>query len=548
MLSIILNRRQLCDLELLANGAFKPLEGFMGQGDYECVLEEARLVDSTLWTIPIVLSVSEDTAKQIAHGDRLALRDAEGFMLASLCVTDLWRPDREREAEAIYGTLSRQHPGVRFLLEETQPIYVGGSIEIVELPIHYDFELLRYTTSELCQEFLTMGWDSVIALQTSKTVHRLERDLIIDLAKTKSSKVLLLPIVGETEPGNLEYFSRVKCCQAMLSHLPVNLATLCLLPLAMRMAGPRETLLNSIIHRNYGCSAFVVGPDDSSPPIIDSGERFYQQYESQEYLATYAEEVGIEMVPIEERRYSASREIFMPISVAESENEPTNNDYSEKDLRRALSAGEVTPDWFSFPNVIDCLSKVYPPISRVGYTLFFTGFSGSGKSTLARMIEAKLIEDDPRPVTLLDGDIVRQHLSSELGYSRSHRDLNIRRIGFVANQISKNGGVAICAPIAPYRIVRREVRSLIEQYGVFVEIHLSTPLFVCEGRDRKGLYAKARAGEIPDFTGVSDPYEIPEKAEIMIDTSTSTKADSCSAILSYLLARGLVQTGANRYK
>ena len=283
----------------------------------------------------------------------------------------------------------------------------------------------------------------------------------------------------------------------MLSHLPANLATLCLLPLAMRMAGPRETLLNGIIHRNYGCSAFVVGPDDSSPPVMDSGERFYQQYESQEYLAAYAEEVGIEMVPIEERRYSASREIFIPISVAESENEPTNNNYSERDLRRALSAGEVMPDWFSFPNVIDCLSKVYPPISRVGYTLFFTGFSGSGKSTLARMIEAKLIESDPRPVTLLDGDIVRQHLSSELGYSRSHRDLNIRRIGFVANQISKNGGVAICAPIAPYRIVRREVRSLIEQYGVFVEIHLSTPLLVCEGRDRKGLYAKARAGEIP---------------------------------------------------
>ena len=545
MLSIVLNRRQLCDFELLANGAFKPLTGFMGKSDYDRVLAESRLVSNMLWPIPVVLAISRDTSEKIGFGDRVALCDAEGFMLGSLSVTDLWVPDLQAEAEVIYGTTSLQHPGVRILLQETEPVYVGGPVELLELPIHYDFASLRRAPADLRQELLRMDWNSTIAFHTSKTPHRLEHDLIIEVAESHGSPVLLRPIVGVTEPGNLEYFTRVQCCQAIVRHLPPNMAAISLLPMAMRMAGPRETLWSGIIHRNYGCSAFLVGPDDSSPLDVDTGgdRRFYKKYASQEYFANYADEIGIEMVPIEERRYSVARKAFLPVSRLQSDSELTV-DYTETSLRKALAMEEKVPEWFSFPEVIHYLSKVYPSMKRIGFTIFFTGLSGSGKSTLARMVEAKLVENGQRPVTLLDGDIVRQHLSSELGFSQAHRDLNIRRIGFVANEISKNGGVAICAPIAPYKVVRREVRTLIQQYGVFVEIHLSTPLAICEERDRKGLYAKARAGEIRQFTGISDPYEQPEHAEIVIDTSISTKMQSCSQILNYLVEQGLMHSDA----
>ena len=537
--SIMLNRRQLCDLELLSIGAFAPLHGFMGQADYERVLAEERLADGSLWPIPVVLAVSETSAAQIDCGDYVALRDSEGFMPAVLRVADLWKPDREWEAETVYGTRSRDHPGVRLVLDETASVYVGGTIEVLELPVHYDFESLWHTPARLRQGFDEAGWDSVIAFQTSRPMHRLQRDLVVEMAAAQDAKILLHPVVGESKPGDLEYYARVHCYQALLRHLPAQLAVLSLLPLAMRMAGPREALWHGIIHRNYGCSAFIVGPDDSSPPSTDNGTRFYGKYAAQEHVAAVGDELNIQMLAVEERRYCVSSKTFLPVSVLE-QNGDRSVSYSDHELRQALAKGEPVPDWFSFPEVIDCLSGVYPSHSQVGITLFFTGLSGSGKSTLAGIMRAKLIENGQRPVTLLDGDIVRQNLSSELGFSRAHRDLNIRRIGFVANEISKNGGVAICAPIAPYRTIRREIRGLIEQHGVFIEIYLSTPLAVCEERDRKGLYAKARAGEIPQFTGISDPYESPERAELVIDTSKATPTQACRQILDHLTGRGLV--------
>ena len=538
--AVTLNQRQLCDLELLANGGLSPLKGFMGRLDYEHVLNKQRLVNGTLWPIPIVLSVAKSFMNQFDIGDQVGLRNSEGFMLAVLHVTDIWQPNYEWEAESVYGTLSREHPGVRAVLDNVGSIYVGGSIEIVELPIHYGFESLWHTPDSLRASFHDAGWSSVIAFQTSQPIHRLERDLMLQMAIKFESKLLLHPAVGESKPGDLAYYARVKSYQAVIHHLPAHLALLSLLPLAIRLAGPREALWHGIIHKNYGCSAFIVGPDYGSPPLTTAGNQFYEKYSAQEHVMDIGRELDILMLPVEEYRYALSKKAFLPLSEIK-EAKLQSKTYSHHDLKQALADDMLVPAWFSFPEVIDLLANVYPANRNAGIALFFTGLSGSGKSTLAGIMQAKLIENGQRPVTLLDGDVVRQHLSSELGFSRAHRDLNIRRIGFVANEIIKNGGIAICAPIAPYREIRREIRNLIHQNGIFIEIYLSTPLRVCEQRDRKGLYAKARAGVIPHFTGISDPYEAPEYAELVIDTSITDPVNACHTISEYLINKGFIR-------
>ncbi len=540
MFSVTLNRRQLYDLELFENGALNPLNGYMGRGDYERVLQDARLVDNTLWPIPIVLDVSEKEAERIDLGDLLGLRDGEGVTVGCLRVNDIWQPDRMQEAQAIYGTVSCKHPGVRILLDEVQKIYVGGVIEFMQRPSHYDFLNLRYRADEIREEFESENLPGVIGFQTWNICHRLERDLIIKVSRKISAKVLLLPVVDQNEVRSREFFPRIQSWETALRYLPNDTAKLCLLPVRMRMAGPRETLWKSIIHRNYGCSHFVVGPNDCSPPIEDVSQTFYGKYESQELVEKYSDEISIQMVAVEEQTYSLKKKMYIDNSKAPEKTEEICN-YSEKDFRRDLALRNRIPDWFSFPQVIESLSKIYLSNSEIGFTLFFTGLSGSGKSTLAKTIEAILGVRGGRSVTLLDGDIVRQNLSSELGFSRAHRDLNIRRIGFVANEITKNRGIAICAPIAPYRAVRREVRSLIQENGRFIEIYLSTPIAVCEQRDRKGLYAKARTGEIKQFTGVSDPYEVPENAEMVIDTSEFSISKACDEIMDYLLKKGFLE-------
>jgi sulfate adenylyltransferase len=350
--------------------------------------------------------------------------------------------------------------------------------------------------------------------------------------------VLLHPTVGVTKPGDLQYYARVRCYEAICRHFPHGLVELSLLPLAMRMAGPRETLWHAIIHQNCGCSHFLVGPQHASPPV-GRGAQFFGPYESQELVTRHADELGIRMLSVEEHRYAPSAGRYLPLSELEAQG-LESLDYPEEAMRLDLALGRPVPEWFSYPDVLAQLRRAFPPRSRLGFTLFFTGLSGSGKSTLAKIIYAKLIEEGSRPVTLLDGDIVRQHLSSELGFSKVHRDLNIRRIGFVASEITKNGGVAICAPIAPYRETRRAVRRMIEEHGAFIEVHVATPLEVCEARDRKGLYAKARQGLIKEFTGISDPYEVPERAEIDIDTSNLSPMEAAQEIYLHLLKEGYI--------
>ena len=540
--SLTLSQRQLCDLELLMNGGFTPLDGFMNQAAYDAVLERMQLPDGTLWPIPIVLDVDAGFAEKLETGSKIALRDGEGFMPAALTVEDIWEPDKAREAELVYGTASDQHPGVRYLNEQVKQVYISGRIEGIETPIHYDFESLWDTPQELRHLLQKMGWRRVVAFQTSKVMHRLQRDITLEAAKQVGGHILLHPTVGMTKPGDLHYYARVHCYQAIRRHFPHNLAMLSLLPLAMRMAGPREALWHGIVHKNFGCSHFIVGPDHASPPVGGNGQAiFYSQYAAQDLIEKHRDGLGIEMVPVESHLYVPRRGRYLPVSEIERDGEEGLS-FSEAELRERIARNADIPDWFSYPEVITELKRVCPPRSRQGFTLFFTGLSGAGKSTLAKIIYAKLVEAGGRPVTLLDGDIVRQHLSSELGFSKEHRNINVNRIGFVASEITKNGGVAICAPIAPYTAMRRSAREMIEEHGAFIEIHVATPLETCEDRDRKGLYAKARQGLIPEFTGISDPYEVPENPELRVDTTGLNPMEAAQEIYLYLLREGYLDS------
>jgi sulfate adenylyltransferase len=463
-------------------------------------------------------------------------------MLAVLKVEEIWQPDKDREAKLVYGTKSSEHPGVRYLNEQVHANYVGGKVEGIQLPLHFDFDSLRHTPEELRHHFEKLGWRLVVAFHTSKPMHRIHREITLQAAKQSQAHVLLHPAVGMTKPGDLHYFARVHCYEAILRHYPSNLAMLSLLPMAVRMAGPREALLNAIIRRNYGCSHIIVGPEHAAPPNVrDNGKRFYPSYSSQKMVAKHEDELGIRMISIEEMRYVPGMDRFLPQKEIE-QNGTAGVKFTDKNMREQLAHNHDVPEWYSYPDVIAKLRKVYPQRSRQGLTLFFTGLSGAGKSTLAKILYAKFIEAGDRPATLLDGDIVRSNLSSELGFSKEHRDLNIRRIGFVASEITKNGGVAICAPIAPYTATRNAVRELIEQHGAFIEIHVATPLNVCEQRDRKGLYAKARKGIIPAFTGISDPYEDPKNPELRIDTSALSPMEAAQQIYLYLLREGYIDT------
>ncbi|MFC1666020.1 bifunctional sulfate adenylyltransferase/adenylylsulfate kinase [Pseudomonadota bacterium] len=540
--SITLSRRQQCDLELLLNGGFSPLTGFMNQADYDQVVAQRHLTDGTLWPMPIVLDVPSASAEKFSLGQQLALRDSEGFMLAVLTIEDIWAPDKDHEARSIYGTESLQHPGVYHLYHDTHSTYIGGKIEGIQLPMHFDFEDLWYTPEELRRQFEKMGWKNIVAFHTSNPMHRLQREITLNVAKEVQAHILIHPIVGSTKPGDTHYFSRVRCYREISRYYPHRLSILSLLPLSMRIAGPVEALWHAIIQQNYGCSHFIVGPNHASPDLDRKQHPWlYDSEAAMELLDEHVDELEIEIVKTPELGYSPSDRKYLPVVQLAKENKECL-DISAKQLKEILIKGGEIPAWHSYPEVISELQKIHPTRNKLGFTLFFTGLSGSGKSTLARIIYAKLVESGGRAVTLLDGDIVRLNLSSELGFSKEHRNLNINRIGFVANEITKNGGVAICAPIAPYSSTRRQIRRLIEEHGAFIEVHVSTPLETCESRDRKGLYAKARKGVIPEFTGVSDPYEVPEHAELVIDTSDCTPMEAAQDIFLFLLREGFVDT------
>ncbi len=541
-LSWDLTPRQLCDIELLMNGGFSPLTGFLGKQDYDSVCSDMRLADGTLWPLPITLDVTEELAEKLSPGTPLVLRDPEGLAIAVLHVEEQWRIEREKKAEQVFGTVDRKHPGVAHLFERTNNIAIAGRLEGLELPPHYDFVRLRLTPEQVRRRFASLGWQKVVAFQTRNPLHRAHFELTLRAARDNQASLLIHPVVGMTKPGDVDHYTRVRCYQALMERYPRNTAMLSLLPLAMRMGGPREALLHAILRKNYGCSHFIVGRDHAGPGVDSKGEPFYGPYDAQELMKEHEEELGIKMVPFRMVVYVEDEDAYTPIDEVPEGSRTLS--LSGTELRERLSDGRELPEWFTFPEVAEQLRRTHKPRHQQGFTVFFTGLSGSGKSTVANVLLAKLLELGGRPVTLLDGDIVRKNLSSELGFSKEHRDLNIKRIGFVASEITKNGGIALCAPIAPYESVRAEVREMIKPGGGFILVHVNTPLEICEQRDRKGLYAKARAGIIKQFTGISDPYEEPEHPEIPLDTSDLSPEESAQKIVLYLEKEGYIGTPA----
>ena len=533
-----LTPRQLCDVELLLNGGFSPLRGFMTRPDYEGVRDNMRLANGTLWPIPITLDVKEEFAKNLTAGSTVALRDAEGVMLAALHVEEIWSPDRTAEADAVFKSTSKAHPGADHVINRSHPVYLGGHVEGVQLPAHYDFRSLRLTPAELRAEFVRLGWRRIVAFQTRNPMHRAHVELTLRAAKQVEANLLINPSVGMTKPGDVEYYVRVRCYQELLPKYPRDTAKLALLPLAMRMGGPREALWHAIIRKNHGCSHLIVGRDHAGPGNDIDGKPFYGPYDAQELLRQHEKELGVTMVPFQMMLYLEDQDCYVPEDEVPKGARVLN--ISGTELRKRLNEGREIPSWFTYPEVARELRRSYPPRQEQGFTVFFTGLSGSGKSTIANVLRTKFLEMGGRPVTLLDGDIVRKNLSSELGFSREHRDINIRRIGYVASEITKNGGIAICAPIAPYDNIRKEVRGMIAPLGGFILVHLATPLETCEGRDRKGLYAKARAGILPQFTGVSDPYEAPTDSDVSIDTSDVTPEEAAQEVFLHLEREGYI--------
>jgi sulfate adenylyltransferase len=534
-----LTDRQICDLELLMNGAFSPLTGFMSRDEYERVVHDSRLENGMVWTIPIVLDVDRGFGDKVTRGHRIALRDREGVLVATMTVESKWAPDLEMEARLVYGTSDSAHPGVFHLLHKSNPICLGGPITGIEPPAYYDFKHLRDDPSTVRHRFRKRGWSRVVAFQTRNPMHRAHFELTCRATKAAEANLLLHPVVGMTKPGDVDHYTRVRCYEHVLRRYPEQTTSMSLLPLAMRLAGPREAVWHAIIRRNFGCSGFIVGRDHAGPGTDGKGAQFYDPYAAQQLVRAYQDQLEIEMIPFEEMMYVPERGQFVPRNeVRESETPMT---ISGTELRRRLREGIDIPEWFSFPEVLDELRRSFPPRFQQGFVIFFTGLPSSGKSTIANALLAKLNEDGTRPVTVLDGDAVRRHLSSELGFSREHRNLNVLRIGYVASLIAKSGGIAICAPIAPYENIRRQARELVEATGGFIEVHVATPVEVCEKRDRKGLYAKAHAGLLPNFTGVNDPYEVPVAPDLRIDTTEYTPDQAAQQILLKIEALGYIR-------
>jgi len=535
---ITLNDRQLCDLELLATGVFSPLDGFMTRSDYESVLDRMRLQTNVLWPIPICLGISDTTARTLEVGQSVTLRDHEGFLLAIMHIEDMWPVDREKEASLVYGTTDITHQGVKYLLSAVGDYYIGGKLEVLSAPLHFDFKQLRMTPKEIRGVYQKLKWKRILGFQTRNPIQRLQFEMTVKAMRQAKANLLLLPVTGMTKPGDFDHYTRVRCYRAVTRHYPPDSFLLNLLPLSMRLAGPREALLHAIIAKNYGCTHFVVGRDHASPGTDDAGKPFYESHAAQELTKEHSTDIGVTIIPFEELVYLPFEDEYRS-----SDQIPEGEQYisfSSADIRERIRSGRRIPEWAAITEVVAELKKAYPSPDKQGFTIFFTGLSGAGKSTVAKVLYARFLEMGDRPVTLLDGDIVRRNLSSQLSFSKEDRDTNVRRIGFVAGEITKNRGIAICAPIAPYNNTRAEIRNAIESYGGFIEVHVSTPINVCEKRDRKGMYAKARAGLIKGFTGVDDPYEIPESPEVRIDTTDLTPDEAAKEILLFLGQKGYI--------
>jgi sulfate adenylyltransferase len=529
--NIQLTERQRYDLEMLVSGGFAPLTGFLTERDYQSVLTQMRLANGALWPMPITLDLGDSLAARLSCGQSIFLCDAEGHQLARLVVSSIWQPDKTLEAQAVFGTTSPSHPGVHYLLTKTGRYYVGGEVLPVAEPRHADFQALRLTAQQLRDRFKALGWDRVVGFQTRNPMHRAHFELTCRAADQLAAKLLIHPVVGPTKPGDIDYRRRVRCYEKLMPYYRPNTAMLSLLPLAMRMAGPREALWHALIRKNFGCTHFIVGRDHAGPGVNEAGQPFYLPYAAQDLVAMHQNEAGIAMVPFQEMVYVRNKQCYLPANEVVEADDIAR--ISGTEFRRRLQEGARIPEWFSFPEVLAALKHQ----KKSGCCIFFTGLSAAGKSTLAKAL-ANHLEAAGKTVSLLDGDIVRQNLSKGLGFSREDRDENVRRVGYVATEIVKHGGVAICALIAPYKTVRDEVREKVEMLGDFIEVFVDTPLAVCELRDPKGLYQRARAGELKQFTGIDDVYEPPVNPEVRLDTSIMSVEECLSGLLDACLPVG----------
>jgi sulfate adenylyltransferase len=537
--SLELNERHLCDLELLINGGFSPLEGFLNEEDYNSVVENLRLKSGLLWPMPVCLDVSEAFTKKHKIGDRVTLRDPrDDNILAIFTIESIYKPNKENEAIKVFKTNDQAHPAVHYLFN-SHPYYAGGSIQAVKNPNHFDFVALRNTPAQLRDFFKKLGWTKVVAFQTRNPMHRAHRELTVRAARKIGANVLVHPVVGLTKPGDIDHFTRVRVYQAIMQRYPNGMAALSLFPLAMRMGGPREAVWHSLIRKNYGVSHFIVGRDHAGPGKMSNGKDAYEPYEAQEMVEKYKAEIGIEIVPFQMVSYIPDLDEYIPVD------EVTPNtktlDISGTELRRRLKTGAPIPEWFSYPEVVKILRESNPPRKQQGFTIFFTGLYRSGKSTVSRALELALLQEGGRRITLLDGEIIRSELSSELGFTREQRQINIKRTAFVAGELTKAGAAVICNPISPHEEGRAYARKYISEFGGFYLIYLSTPLEECKNRDRQGVYAKAEKGEFSaPFTGVHEEYESPKNANLTFDLTKTSVTQIVHEIILLLEKDGYV--------
>ncbi|KAG6920289.1 hypothetical protein DXG01_005058 [Tephrocybe rancida] len=538
-------KRQLCDLELITNGGFSPLEGFMNEGDYKSVVETLRLEDGSLFPMPITLDVSREAVNRlsIVPGARITLRDPrDDEPLAILTVQDIYSPDKVKEAINVFGADDPAHPSVSYLRNRVQDFYVGGKVQAIQAPSHYDYVALRYTPSELRSHFKKLSWRKVVAFQTRNPMHRAHRELTVRAARQRQANVLIHPVVGLTKPGDVDHYTRVRVYEAIMAKYPNGMGHLALLPLAMRMAGPREAVWHAIIRKNYGATHFIVGRDHAGPGKNSQGKDFYGPYDAQHLVTKYHDELQIEMVPFQQMTYLPSTDEYQPAD--EVPKGVQTLDISGTELRRRLRTGAPIPDWFSYDAVVKVLRESYPPRNKQGFVLLLSGLHNSGKDSIAKALQVTLNQQGGRSASLLLGETFRQELSSDLGFSPEDRNLNAQRLGFVAAELTRAGAAVIAAPIAPYEQLREGIRDVVLQSGGaganFFLIHVATPIEHCEKTDRRGLYAKARSGEIKGFTGVDDVYETPSKADLTVDVTKQSIPEIVHSIVLLLETNGLL--------
>jgi sulfate adenylyltransferase len=530
-----LSERSVCDLEMLAVGAFSPLDRFMGAADYRRVLEEMRLAGGALFPVPITLPLPADA--DVHPGREVALVDSKSELLAVMTVEEEYGWNREEEARQVCGTTDLRHP-LAAEMHRWGTRYISGPLRVLHLPPHFDFSPLRHTPAQTRALLAAMGRRNVVAFQTRNPLHRVHEELTKRAVEEVDGVLLLHPVVGLTKPGDVDHFTRVRTYKELAGrYYAPDRILLSLLPLAMRMAGPREALWHAVIRRNYGANHLIVGRDHASPGVDSNGKPFYGPYDAQELVAQHEAELGVKMIPFrelvylpEEERYEESHKVPQGTVTASISGTQVRDEY--------LGRGRKLPEWFTRPEVADILAESYPPRLRQGVCVWFTGLSGAGKSTTAEILTVLLLERG-RQVTMLDGDVVRTHLSKGLGFSKEDRDVNIRRIGFVAAEIVRHGGMALCAAVSPYRATRNDVRNMVGK-DQFVEVFVDTPIEECERRDTKGMYARARRGEIKGFTGVDDPYESPQHSELTLDTIHHTPEENARLVLEFLQVKGFV--------